>query len=577
MTLANIACILAERTDLDPNKGILMMDWDLEAPGLHRYFYNRLAPKKRSNSSQADDNCDSMPGLIDLFYLLDDKIDEIRSKMDAPESIVGEEAALAILNEINLDEYIIPTKISRLSLLKAGRFNPDDTNEYPERVNKFQWEELYKKSPQLFRVFADVLAEKYEYVLIDSRTGVTDISGVCTMLLPEKLVVVFTPNMQSLLGAVDVVCRVTDYRKESDDLRPLIVYPLVSRVESNEPVLREQWRYGDAERGIKGYQAEFESVLAEAYGKSSISMDLYFDEMQIQHIPRYAYGEEIAVLVEKIEDKFSLRRSYRTFADILLAPGLPWEKPENASSSLGNYSTSYPRSEPFTPASGGKFILLQILIVGFVGIVVALVAFWLGYWGATEKPPANGVNQAQNSVNINTKNSNYNSEPTGNTNGVNVNGPSKGNSTQPNFLSPGLGPSPLTPVSQWAGTWTTASGAYYTWALTLNDDGSGNITGQCYWTLLRTPLPELQNKIGVSATEYVAGSFFPKAQTFVLKGYKKDDPNGLLRILDTYKLILSADNQRLTGVAANSTDPMKPKWNGKIDLTKLQDGTDTAK
>jgi hypothetical protein len=32
-----------------------------------------------------------------------------------------------------------------------------------------------------------------EYVLTDSRTGISDVSGICTMLLPDKLVVVFTP------------------------------------------------------------------------------------------------------------------------------------------------------------------------------------------------------------------------------------------------------------------------------------------------------------------------------------------------------------------------------------------------
>jgi hypothetical protein len=40
-------------------------------------------------------------------------------------------------------------------------------------------------------------------VLIDSRTGLTDIRGICTMLMPEKLVVVFTPNRQSLTGVID--------------------------------------------------------------------------------------------------------------------------------------------------------------------------------------------------------------------------------------------------------------------------------------------------------------------------------------------------------------------------------------
>ena len=48
------------------------------------------------------------------------------------------------------------------------------------------------------------------------------------------------------------------------------------------------------------------------YGEK-ISLNKYLDDLQIQHIPRYAYGEEVAVLVEKTSDKFSLRRSYQSF------------------------------------------------------------------------------------------------------------------------------------------------------------------------------------------------------------------------------------------------------------------------
>ena len=40
MALANVACLLAER--IGPNECVLVIDWDLEAPGLHRFFPPRL-------------------------------------------------------------------------------------------------------------------------------------------------------------------------------------------------------------------------------------------------------------------------------------------------------------------------------------------------------------------------------------------------------------------------------------------------------------------------------------------------------------------------------------------------------
>src|SRR5712691_10016640 len=52
MALANIAWILASN-----GKRVLMVDWDLEAPGLHRYFHPFLQDKNLASSS----------GVIDLM------------------------------------------------------------------------------------------------------------------------------------------------------------------------------------------------------------------------------------------------------------------------------------------------------------------------------------------------------------------------------------------------------------------------------------------------------------------------------------------------------------------------------
>ena len=165
-------------------------------------------------------------------------------------------------------------------------------------------------------------------MLIDSRTGVTDISGICTSLLPEKLVVVFTPNRQSLTGVQDLVKRATSYRRASDDLRPLLVYPLPSRIEASLEDLRTHWRFGNRDLNIVGYQPMFESALAEAYGLAKCDLTPYFEEVQIQQTPDYAYGEEIAV--SRIGDRFSLGNSYRVFADRLVSGAPPWTQPVEA-------------------------------------------------------------------------------------------------------------------------------------------------------------------------------------------------------------------------------------------------------
>lgn len=321
MALANIACLLAEQQTAAGGKGVLMIDWDLEAPGLHRYFAKRLTTTRLGiEAPDRKEMHNSLPGLIDLFYEFDKQVSMSTTSTDS--SGTTEQAAREAIGRVKLSDFVLSTTISGLSLLKAGKFAAQDPNEYSERVNKFSWENLFKKSPHLMRVFAETLARQYAYVLIDSRTGVTDISGITTMLLPEKLVIVFTPNLQSLKGGLELVRRATEYRKESVDLRPLTVFPLVSRVEANEPELRHDWRLGNAEH--EGFQPEFEKILTEVYGEK-IALNKYFDELQIQHIPRYAYGEEVAVLIEKTADKFSLRRSYQSFAMKLVKPQAPWE------------------------------------------------------------------------------------------------------------------------------------------------------------------------------------------------------------------------------------------------------------
>jgi cellulose biosynthesis protein BcsQ len=302
MALANVACLLAQRSA--GGGGVLMMDWDLEAPGLHRFFQDRFA-KQFGLGGGRERDLDLHPGLIDLFGELETAI--------AHEFAEGEgsdpRALGRLLDLVDLDRFVLATDIDSLYLVKAGRFD----EHYSTNVNTFDWEGLYNRAPELIPFLAKRLSERFDYVLIDSRTGLTDISGICTMLLPEKLVTVFTPNRQSLTGVLELMERATNYRKQSLDLRPLVVYPLPSRIELAEPERRETWRSGDAARGIRGYQELFEQKFRETYSFPACDLGRYFDEVQIQHQSRYAYGEEVAVLVEPRGDSLSLTRRYRTF------------------------------------------------------------------------------------------------------------------------------------------------------------------------------------------------------------------------------------------------------------------------
>lgn len=309
MALANVASLLSER--LRPNEKILAIDWDLEAPGLHRFLTPLLGQPRETSPLGLDE----MVGLIDLLIAIANELPDAEADSEDA-SVAAVQHALA---RIDLNRYVGATSVPKVDLLRAGR---NDDGEYGKRISTFDWERLFRRAPTVYHAVAEALAKPYRYVLVDSRTGVSDTSGICTAILPEKLVVVFTPNRQSLLGAEEVLDRAIKYRSRSDDWRPLAVFPLPSRIEASLEKLRLQWRFGDPPQNIIGYQPFFERLFKSAYNLAQCDLSKYFDDVQIQQTPDFAYGEEIAV--RRVSDRFSIQQSYREFVDRLLSGAPAW-------------------------------------------------------------------------------------------------------------------------------------------------------------------------------------------------------------------------------------------------------------
>ncbi|QJW90827.1 AAA family ATPase [Spirosoma taeanense] len=311
MAVVNIAALLAapNQASFKTSMKALIIDWDLEAPGLHRY----LRPHCLNFIEKV--NLDSHEGLIDYFIEIKKEVDKIYNN-----SLTSSQCE-EVITSVPLDRYIIRSDISGIYFLKAGSF----TEGYAKKISEFKWEELFRRAPYIYKKFADKLSNDYDFTLIDSRTGLTDTSGICTMLLPEKLILVFTPNNQSLEGVVDIGRRATKYRLNSTDMRPLKVYPLPSRIEMAEKELREQWRRGSTIKKINGYQVIFENLFEDIYQLRNIDFTDYFDEIQIQHEPRFSYGEEIAVLDRNQTDRLSMAESYEKFLSRLLSDEMIWK------------------------------------------------------------------------------------------------------------------------------------------------------------------------------------------------------------------------------------------------------------
>ena len=227
MAVANTACLLArhvaEKTG-SKRSGVVAIDWDFEAPGLHRFFQPYL------RSSQTN-NLDNTPGCLDLFI----KLQQNCAAYKTNDYVGNRKRAYDALVETNFDDFLIETTIPGLAIMPAGRF--DDS--YAKNVSQFSWDEFFQSTLGLFAGFTDFIRHRFDYALVDSRTGITDTSGICTMLLPDKLVVVFTPSQQSFTGIEELVRRAVKYRKSSPDGRSLSVFPLPSRIEMARPELFE--------------------------------------------------------------------------------------------------------------------------------------------------------------------------------------------------------------------------------------------------------------------------------------------------------------------------------------------------
>ena len=244
-----------------------------------------------------------------------------------PESQAHTEQAASIYAELRResefdDKLLLQVgENPNLKLLKAGREN--DT--YSNQVRTFEWEKFYNAYGSFFTHFRQHLSEEFDYILIDSRTGLTDTSGICTRVMPEKLVTVFAPNLQNIEGLKGIILRAFEYRRDSRDSRGLMIFPLASRIDSTASKLRTAWSKGGKVAGheVVGYESIFENLFIELFDLDECKLEDYFDATQIPHDSDYAYGEEIAARYPS--DKLSIGKACANLTQRLVQLEAPWE------------------------------------------------------------------------------------------------------------------------------------------------------------------------------------------------------------------------------------------------------------
>jgi hypothetical protein len=289
MALANVAWILASA-----GYKVMALDWDLEAPGLHRYFHPFLLDPELSASE----------GVIDI-------VTEFATGAMSKQGSADPNWFLPFADVTRHAQSLrwpFFAKPGRLDYIPAGRQDAG----YPVRVNSFNWKRFYEElgGGVFLEAFKQSLRAEYDFTLIDSRTGVSDTSGICTVQMPDDLVVCFTMNSQSIQGAGAVARSAFEQRSKPGSGRPLSVWPLPSRIEMAER--------GKLDAARERARAVFSPVMKQI---TINEQDNYFANRQILYEPFYAYEEVLAAFVESESDSsHSMMASMVGFAQ-RLAPG----------------------------------------------------------------------------------------------------------------------------------------------------------------------------------------------------------------------------------------------------------------
>lgn len=275
MALANVAWILASN-----GRRVIVIDWDFEAPGLHRYFRPFLADSELSRT----------PGLIDFFIHFTEAASFEAREPSTTAPRTDQEARPWFYDRAELSRYAVSVDYDFsdggvLDFVGAGKQGPS----YGTRVNSFQWSEFYEKlGGGIFLEAMKVeLRQQYEYILIDSRTGLSDTSGICTVQMPDQLVACFTLNRQSIYGAAATAASADGQRRAPQDKPKLKIWPVPMRVELHERDRLEAAR-----------QLAREQFASALWHVPLPERSDYWGSAEVLYFPYYAYEEVLATIAD---------------------------------------------------------------------------------------------------------------------------------------------------------------------------------------------------------------------------------------------------------------------------------------
>jgi tetratricopeptide (TPR) repeat protein len=298
MALANIAELFYAR-----GLKVLMVDFDLEAPGLERYF-------NISESVTATAEAMGRRGVIDviLSFLelqsLAPKLPQVATpNAEGPPSF---SFSVEPLKNFIVPIYDDPSRPGKLFLMPSGNRRKPDFAAYAKRVLNFDWARFYteRDGERFFEWFRLELAREWDVVLIDSRTGVTELGGVCTHHLADAVVSFVATNLQNLEGSAMMARSLanTGLVSEGRKGRPLQQIFVPSRVELSEEDKHDE------------FAARFNSEFAPYFPADQTPEQSWFLDLRLLYVPAYSYMERVAVREPERASKADLIQAYGKLA-----------------------------------------------------------------------------------------------------------------------------------------------------------------------------------------------------------------------------------------------------------------------
>jgi tetratricopeptide (TPR) repeat protein len=276
MALANVAEWLYRQ-----GLRVVMVDWDLEAPGLEAFFYQDQSRLETLRSQL---------GVIDALVAYRNQFPQLPLSRGEPSTSdavsVLDEFLFPIstmLHQIEPEEHLSDGSQPGLWLLTAGWRAGDRFREYARAVQEFSWGEFYARfqGEAYFEWLRSQLEKVADVVLLDSRTGVTEMGGVCTRQLADVVVSFCVPNLQNLAGTVSTAQSFTRDDVSKARGKPVRVIVVPARIENSEITARNEFELRFKEELKPFLPAEFS-------GRT-------FWDLRVPYVPKYAYVEHLAL------------------------------------------------------------------------------------------------------------------------------------------------------------------------------------------------------------------------------------------------------------------------------------------